>query len=249
MITPISTQGLLFTGSIMLHLLFLSGFWRQVQHPIAVPTEHVTRLSVGFIAARAGASSQAQHTNPPEKAAKPAIQSIQQPRVVPRTERKIHVNTVLKHRVIEPKNPAPPRQSEPKHPPEPVKQTQPASIGNQGIQGGQISTNKAKETGIGQQQGGQNNNQAHDLAVRKHLLSRQQTPHVLGQRQGTVIVEFMIDRQGRLVKQLIGKSSGIREFDRAARQLVLQASPYPQAPADATWEQRHYRIQVHYSTE
>lgn len=83
-----------------------------------------------------------------------------------------------------------------------------------------------------------------------YLLSHQRIPKVLGSRRaGEVVVEFVIDRHGQLIKQLMGKSSGIHEFDRAARRMVQEAAPYPAAPAELQWQQRLYRITVRYAVQ
>lgn len=107
-----------------------------------------------------------------------------------------------------------------------------------------------RETGMQQQSvAAAPDSSAYDLLVRRHLLARKQTPRLLGrQRSGSVIVEFVIDRQGRLVRQLMGKTSGIREFDHAARRLVSNAAPYPSAPADHPWQERRYRIEIQYQS-
>jgi len=124
-----------------------------------------------------------------------------------------------------------------------------SKAGQQGSQGSRQSDNKQRESGHAQQAGGQALSDQYDMAVRRHLLSRKQTPKTLSRRQkGTVEVEFVINRQGELVRQDIGKPSRIREFDRAARQLVASAAPYPQPPAELEWQTRRYRIAIHYQS-
>ncbi|MCD8547325.1 MAG: hypothetical protein LRY38_02485 [Aeromonadaceae bacterium] len=91
-----------------------------------------------------------------------------------------------------------------------------SKAGDQGALGSRRSDNKQRETGLQQQAGGAPDGAAFDLLVRQHLLAHKQTPRLLGgRRSGTVVVEFVIDRQGRLLRQLMGKTSGIREFDHA----------------------------------
>jgi len=125
-----------------------------------------------------------------------------------------------------------------------------AKAGQQGKTGAHVSHNKQADTGQSAQRGGQANSASHDLKVRQHLLSHQRIPKVLGSRRaGEVVVEFVIDRKGQLIKQLMGKSSGIHEFDRAARRMVQEAAPYPAAPADLQWQQRLYRITVRYAVQ
>lgn len=125
-----------------------------------------------------------------------------------------------------------------------------AKAGQQGKTGAHVSHNKQADAGQSAQRGGQANSASHDLKVRQHLLSHQRIPKVLGARRaGEVVVEFVIDRKGQLIKQLMGKSSGIREFDRAARRMVQEAAPYPVAPADLQWQQRLYRITVRYAVQ
>ncbi|MGL5040457.1 MAG: TonB family protein [Aeromonas sp.] len=124
-----------------------------------------------------------------------------------------------------------------------------SKAGQQGTQGSRASAHKKPETGHAEQTGGQAHSDQFDAAVRRHLLSRKQTPTTLSRRQqGTVDVEFVIDRQGRLVRQGIGAPSGVREFDRAARVLVASAAPYPIPPADLTWQERRYKIAIHYQS-
>jgi len=125
-----------------------------------------------------------------------------------------------------------------------------AKAGQQGKSGAHVSHNKQADAGQSAQRGGQANPASHDLKVRQHLLSHQRIPKVLGSRRaGEVVVEFVIDRHGQLLKQLMGKSSGIHEFDRAARRMVQEAAPYPAAPADLQWQQRLYRITVRYEVQ
>ena len=125
-----------------------------------------------------------------------------------------------------------------------------AKAGQQGKTGAHVSHNKQADAGQSAQRGGQANSASHDLKVRQHLLSHQRIPKVLGSRRaGEVVVEFVIDRKGQLIKQLMGKSSGIHEFDRAARRMVQEAAPYPDAPADLQWQQRLYRITVRYAVQ
>lgn len=125
-----------------------------------------------------------------------------------------------------------------------------AKAGQQGKTGAHVSHNKQADAGQSAQRGGQANSASHDLKVRQHLLSHQRIPKVLGSRRaGEVVVEFVIDRHGQLIKQLMGKSSGIHEFDRAARRMVQEAAPYPAAPADLQWQQRLYRITVRYAVQ
>ncbi|MGL5290482.1 MAG: TonB family protein [Vibrionaceae bacterium] len=124
-----------------------------------------------------------------------------------------------------------------------------SQAGNIGHRGSQQSAKQPQETGQASQQGGQALSDQFDLQVRKHLLANQKTPRVLGRRaQGSVEVEFVIDRHGKLLRQNIGKLSRIREFDRAARALVASAAPYPKAPPQLTWKERSYRIVINYQS-
>ncbi|MGL6176674.1 MAG: TonB family protein [Vibrionaceae bacterium] len=125
-----------------------------------------------------------------------------------------------------------------------------SQAGNMGRQGSQQNANQQQETGQAAQHGGQALSDQFDLQIRQHLLANQKTPKVLGRNsRGTVEVEFVIDRQGKLVRQNIGKPSRIREFDRAARALVASAAPYPKAPPQLTWQERRYRIAIHYQSQ
>ena len=51
------------------------------------------------------------------------------------------------------------------------------------------------------------------------------------QEEGTVTLEFTIDRQGRVVSQRVLASSGFPLLDRAATALLEQAAPLPPMPA------------------
>ena len=50
-------------------------------------------------------------------------------------------------------------------------------------------------------------------------------------RQGSVVLRFSIDAQGRMNGLTVQRSSGVSSLDRAAREAVQQASPFPRAPS------------------
>ncbi len=49
-------------------------------------------------------------------------------------------------------------------------------------------------------------------------------------REGFVIVEFTIDRAGRVLSAHVAKTSGMRAIDRTAADIVKRASPVPAPP-------------------
>lgn len=50
-------------------------------------------------------------------------------------------------------------------------------------------------------------------------------------REGVVVVEFSIDRSGRILDARAAKSSGIRAIDRTAAAIVKKGSPVPTPPS------------------
>ncbi|MGL4735136.1 MAG: TonB family protein [Enterovibrio sp.] len=257
-----------FGGSIALHaLLFAAFLLKMPKTPIAPPAAPSTRLSLGMAAALAGASTQSAPAvatqTPPQPTAveteqKTEPQKKAEPKPTPVLESKPVNQNVANVKTLTAQKPKPapakPTPTQPKverTPTPPPQVAQRASqAGNMGRQGSQQNANQQQETGQATQQGGQALSDQFDLQVRQHLLANQKTPKVLGRNsRGTVEVEFVIDRQGKLVRQNIGKPSRIREFDRAARALVASAAPYPQAPPQLTWQERRYRIAIHYQSQ
>ena len=55
-------------------------------------------------------------------------------------------------------------------------------------------------------------------------------------REGMAIVSFAIDREGRLVRARVLRSSGTAELDEAALATVRNAAPFPPPPAALPFE-------------
>lgn len=264
-------------GLMLLVILVHGAAWfallqpRDLPPPAAVTRYSVKLISLGLSSAMAGAKTASRTVTPavaataPPREAKPQTpKATQQAKVKPpvlarRSASSIPTPAQPVKKPVPQAKPAPAAPSTAVPPPSPrtsVSATIPrpaaagAKAGQQGKTGAHVSHNKQADAGQSAQRGGQANSASHDLKVRQHLLSHQRIPKVLGARRaGEVVVEFVIDRHGQLIKQLMGKSSGIREFDRAARQMVQEAAPYPDAPADLQWQQRLYRITVRYAVQ
>ena len=243
---------------LLVSLLVHAGLWLQCLStpPQAVPVvaepSHVIRF--GLVAASAGEWSSTQRAPaikpPPPRPADTKPRQIQVPQKTKPVVKPV-VKPVRKAATRRPEAEPVPIRPERQHPPAPV--TPPSALaskaGDKGALGSRRSDNKQRETGLQQQAGGTPDGAAFDLLVRQHLLARKQTPRLLsGRRSGAVVVEFVIDRQGLLLRQLMGKTSGIREFDHAARTLVLNAAPYPSAPPELPWQERRYRIEIQYQS-
>ncbi|MGL4204902.1 MAG: TonB family protein [Aeromonadaceae bacterium] len=239
---------------LLLSLLLHAGLWLLCLStpPQAVPAvaEPSPVIRFGLVAAHAGEPSPAQVapviTPPPPRPAEVKPSQIQAP-AKSRPVVKPVSKPAARRTVPEPEPIRPERQRAPApvNPPSVMAN----KAGDRGALGSRRSDNKQRESGLQQQAGGAPDGAAFDLLVRRHLLSRKQTPRLLGgRRSGAVVVEFVIDRQGRLLRQLMGKTSGVREFDHAARTLVHNAAPYPSAPADLPWQERRYRIEIQYQS-
>ncbi|SDH72969.1 TonB protein C-terminal [Vibrio xiamenensis] len=162
--------------------------------------------------------------------------------------------TAKKHQpldIVKPtKSPNKPLKTEPKPQPTPDSAAHVAtasSSGQQGQQGAHVSEQKIASSGQSHQEGG-SAEQQFDLLIREHLLSKKRTPKVLrAQRlRGDVTVEFVLSRDGKVLKHKLSEPSRVREFDRAAIKLVKQAEPYPTAPDNLNWQQRVYSIVIRY---
>ena len=264
-------------GLMLLVILVHGAIWfallqpRDLPPPAAVTRYSVKLISLGLSSAMAGAKTASRTVTPavaataPHTKATPHTQKATQqakrkpPVLARRSASTIPTPAQPVTKSVPQAKPAPAAPSTPVLPPSPrasASATMPrpaaagAKAGQQGKTGAHVSHNKQADAGQSAQRGGQANSASHDLKVRQHLLSHQRIPKVLGSRRaGEVVVEFVIDRHGQLIKQLMGKSSGIREFDRAARQMVQEAAPYPDAPTDLHWQQRLYRITVRYAVQ
>lgn len=64
--------------------------------------------------------------------------------------------------------------------------------------------------------------------------------------EGTALLRFSIDREGRLLERALVTSSGHAVLDRAALELLARAAPYPALPPDATLERIELTLPVDY---
>ena len=249
-----SRFGALVFLSIILHGV-LGMVWLLYRPPVSTVTKSVDTItiSVGLQAALAGASTSV----PPVVAAPPEeLVEQQEPEAIalPQPKRK-------PERKPEPKpKPKPEPKPEPKpqpKKPEPKKvEPRPAvkpelKVGAQGQSGSNSSEVKVEETGTQHVVGGAIDPNQFDYLIRHHLLSRKVQPGSIGTRvrRGTVVVEFTLDRQGRLLASKIATPSRVRAFDRAALKLVKSAEPFPPAPAVTSWQTRTFSIDVNYTVK
>lgn len=65
--------------------------------------------------------------------------------------------------------------------------------------------------------------------------------------EGTVVVEFTIDRDGRLLASNVKRGSGYPELDRAAMDMLTRANPLPAIPAFMNRDELALAIPVEYS--
>lgn len=226
-------------------------WWGVTTHwpsaPEAQPLRHEVRISLGLKTASAGSrQSQKAQREQPKRTEQVVKKTPPEPQKLAVT-RPVKKQVALKkpEKKVEQPKPVKPVAQAPQ-PPKPARAAQ--KEGQSGVQGGDLSPVKAKETGQHQQSGGAKSSDLHDLAVREHLLSKKRNPRVLGRvRDGSVEVTFTIDRSGQVLRHALAKSSGVSQFDREAIKLVALAAPYPKAPADVHWQQRDYRITIRYA--
>jgi TonB family protein len=62
-----------------------------------------------------------------------------------------------------------------------------------------------------------------------------------------VVVQFTLDRQGRLRRARLDHSSGHRQLDEFALAQLQQMAPFPRSPAGETWSTRQFNIPMRYS--
>jgi protein TonB len=65
--------------------------------------------------------------------------------------------------------------------------------------------------------------------------------------EGTVVLEFTIDRDGRLCASSVQRSSGSPELDRAALDMLARADPLPAIPDFMNRDELALAIPVEYS--
>lgn len=66
-------------------------------------------------------------------------------------------------------------------------------------------------------------------------------------RQGTVIIKFTMNHDGKVIRSNIKKTSGITALDNAALNMLSSASPLPPIPDEMNRQQLTLAIPVHYS--
>ena len=87
--------------------------------------------------------------------------------------------------------------------------------------------------------------EAYGAEVHRWIERRKSYPANLAGRklEGTVTVEFQIDRHGKLSGPVrIVTSSGEGALDRLAQQQIQAATPFPRPPASSTWKRRTFTI-------
>jgi len=72
---------------------------------------------------------------------------------------------------------------------------------------------------------------AYNALVLGHLQRFKRYPKAAGNVSGKVVVRFTLDRDGRVIANVIAKSSGNPVLDQAALETLRRASPFPQFPA------------------
>jgi periplasmic protein TonB len=84
--------------------------------------------------------------------------------------------------------------------------------------------------------------------IRRQLESKKRFPAAARARweQGTVVVAFVLDRQGRLAGSRVARSSGFAALDSAALELVRQAQPFPAPPAELPSPRLNMTIPIRY---
>lgn len=70
---------------------------------------------------------------------------------------------------------------------------------------------------------------------------------LIRREEGTVLLRFTLDRQGRVLSQEIARSSGHSDLDHEARGILERASPLPEIPAAIGAEQLEIEIPVSFS--
>src|SRR5262249_42755632 len=72
---------------------------------------------------------------------------------------------------------------------------------------------------------------AYDALVLGHLQRFKRYPKAAHSATGKVLLQFVLDRTGRVIDSMVTKSSGNRELDQAPLQTLRRASPFPPFPA------------------
>lgn len=67
-----------------------------------------------------------------------------------------------------------------------------------------------------------------------------------GGARGVVTVRFELDRNGRVHRLTLARSSGVRALDRAALDQIAATQPFPRPPAGTTWTRRPFTVNIDY---
>ncbi|KCZ82587.1 TonB family protein [Hyphomonas adhaerens MHS-3] len=134
--------------------------------------------------------------------------------------------------------------------PEPEKATsQPAAVAGNAGQTGTVSDTEMDTDGEKDDAGYQAMLVSYDGIVLGHLARFKTFPPAARMRgeEGYVGVEFVIGRDGQMVKCRLLETSGSRRLDKAALSQLRSAAPYPAPPDQADWTTRTYRTEMRYS--
>ena len=231
--------------SILIHGIALGVWlWHEATVPTIARKTDSMSISVGLQAAMAGATvAPTLATAPPEISPQETVEP-KASEALPTAEKKPEPKPKPKK---QPRKPRP--QEAEKKPAPPATAAALATTGAHGKEGSQVSAVKQQETGIGNRSGGAAKEAQFDYRVRQHLLSKKIPPKGLRMRkkEGTVVVQFTLDRQGNVLSSKLSSPSHIRPFDRATIKMLRQAEPFPPAPQSATWTTRTFNISVHYT--
>ena len=82
--------------------------------------------------------------------------------------------------------------------------------------------------------------------VRQRIANAKYYPRIARRRgmEGQPIIAFTLDRQGRLTKVDLARTSGYQLLDRAALEAVHQAAPYPKIPASLKMDSFQFKLPI-----
>jgi protein TonB len=83
----------------------------------------------------------------------------------------------------------------------------------------------------------------------RHIQRYKRYPEAAQRRgeRGTAVVQFTVDRQGRVISTALVRGSGSRTLDDETMALVHRAEPFPRPPADARDSQFSFTVPVRFS--
>jgi periplasmic protein TonB len=88
---------------------------------------------------------------------------------------------------------------------------------------------------------------AYNALVFGHLQRFKRYPRALHGAHGTVVIQFVLDRAGRVIDSAVTKSSGNHALDQEALDALQRASPFPPFPAAKPGGQDSYVAPVAFS--